>query len=80
VHLAPSLAELDFHDPSKPLYEGTLGINFEKEWIKQAREVRRREMLDAPDRPNRFGNDAGASRSRPLDLIDWESQIVFNSE
>jgi hypothetical protein len=81
AHVAAGLPELEVHDAEKPAYEGPLGAYFEKEWIKGAREVRRREMLDAPNRPRLVSAlEADTKPDRPLDLIDWESQIIFNTE
>lgn len=81
AHLTTGLPELEFHDAQQPIYEGALGVHFEKDWIKGARAARRKEMLDAPGKPDLAeAFDAENQTRRPLDMVDWESQIVFNSE
>lgn len=81
AHIAAGLPEVEIQDADKPAYEGLLGVFFEKEWIKGAREMRRREMLDAPNRPKLVSSaEVDAKPDRPLDLMDWESQIVYNTE
>lgn len=75
---AVNLSPLDIPDSDKPLYETRLGAYFDKDWVREARAVRRRQMLEESSQQSREIRSEAQS-VRPLDVIDWESQIILNS-
>lgn len=76
--LLPSLQALPVHPPTQPRYETPLGVYFESEWIKEAKQVRRKEMTELPSGPSleQWHED---KLEKILDLADWEKDIVLCS-
>lgn len=63
----------------RPLYQTPLGLNFDKAWIKGAKDLLRKQMTQAPGdiqfvEPEKAWE---AAEARTLDLADWEKDIVM---
>lgn len=84
--VAPNIPQLEVDHVDKAAYEMNIGRYFDNEWTKTARTLKRQALLRAPNRPNLDAARLGgipteqSAAVRPLDVIDWESQIVFNTE
>lgn len=75
--LQASLEELHTTEPGRPLYETPLGVLFDVEWRKGAKEVRRKEMKRLPEGLSLEGPDG--TDEKTLDLADWEKDIILTS-
>lgn len=63
----------------QPLYQTPLGANFDKDWVKQAKDLLRRQMTRPPDDVKL---DQGAdvwqeAEAKTLDLAEWENDIIM---
>lgn len=72
--LLPNLPPLPVVEPNTAHYLTPIGELFDPEWVKEARQVRRREMTKAPYGV-RF--DVPDEEPRPLDLADWEADVIM---
>jgi hypothetical protein len=79
----PFLQALPIPEPGKPIYAKRIGSDFDAEWIRGARELRRKEMTRPPgdfhivvDLAHQEGNPF---EGRTLDLADWEKDIIMTS-
>jgi hypothetical protein len=75
-----NLAPLQTFEPGQPPYEKPIGALFDKEWIKGARDQRRKAMKEAPTdiRYNELARaDWLPAEAKTLDLADWEKDIVM---
>ncbi|BEJ18121.1 hypothetical protein CspHIS471_0703980 [Cutaneotrichosporon sp. HIS471] len=73
--LLPNLPPLPVHNPAIANYLTPIGAMFDKQWAKEARERRWKEMT-RPPRGVRF-DDTVEIEDKPLDLADWENDIVM---
>lgn len=73
--LLPNLPPIEVIEPDRANYLTPLGNLFDPEWVKEARDVRRKEMTKPPhgvrfDLPEEV-------EPKPFDLTDWEADIVM---
>lgn len=76
--LLPNLPPLASGDPRQANYLTPIGELFDPEWVKEARDRRRKEMT-RPPRGVRFDDTVEVLEDKPLDLADWERDIVMCS-
>jgi hypothetical protein len=79
--LLSTLNPLKTHDTDVPLYNRSLGANFDRKWIEGARKLKRREMTRAPADLHITHQlpDLAVQGfiGRPLDMVDWEKDIIL---
>lgn len=66
----------------RPLYETPLGLNFDPAWIKAARELRRKKMVEPPPEEPSVEENEGLGNWPPesaVELDDWEKNIIMFS-
>ncbi|WVR05721.1 hypothetical protein IAU60_002745 [Kwoniella sp. DSM 27419] len=86
--LLPSLAELHIASPTDPRYKTSVGAWFDKAWVKEAQQQRRKEMTRPPrgvSLQSSFGDQIDSVHSSrnelvmALELEEWEKGIVMCS-
>ncbi|WVQ71168.1 hypothetical protein IAR50_000693 [Cryptococcus sp. DSM 104548] len=77
--LQSSLPPIDLPESNAPNYSKPIGRFFDKKWVKDAKERRRRDMLVQPPALRPDAQDNVEEIRRDLDVVDWEAGIVFNS-
>lgn len=69
--------------PGDPLYKTRIGLMFDQKWVKGARDLLRTHMTEPPDGVTydapQAEEDWTAAEARPLDLADWEKDVVMYS-
>lgn len=76
--LLPNLPPLPSSNPREANYLTPIGGLFDPLWVKEARERRRKEMT-RPPRGVRFDDTVEVVEDKPLDLADWENDVVMCS-
>ncbi len=74
--LLPNLPPLPVPNPTEANYLTPIGQLFDQQWVKEARERRRKEMT-RPPRGVRFDDNVEILDDKPLDLAEWENDIVM---
>jgi hypothetical protein len=81
--LEASITNLPTIDPDVPVYARPIGQNFDSEWVKAAKEAKRREMTRPPPGVHLTEGELDQMErddvEKTLDLADWEKDIVFDS-
>ncbi|WRT63957.1 uncharacterized protein IL334_000884 [Kwoniella shivajii] len=85
--LLPSLPQLEILSPDEPNYKAPIGSYFDKEWVREAKSRRRREMTKPPSGMEWTGQaDAFPKHAwqddlmgQALELEDWEKGIIMCS-
>jgi len=79
--LLPSLNPMTPYKSNTPLYNTSLGANFDREWILGAKKLRRIEMTRPPAdfelAPETVDLEWQEEVGLPLDLADWEKDIIM---
>lgn len=65
--------------PSLARYNTPVGANFETEWVREAKKVRRKDMTQLPHGLSIEDDWREEKLGKTLDLADWEQNIVMSS-
>lgn len=78
--LQPSLVAFTTSSPFEPRYETPIGRYFEREWVKEAQQRKWKRVTQPPSGINLYDDiESGNSNLRPLDLVEWENDIIMCS-
>lgn len=76
--MLPNLPPLPASNPQEANYLTPIGALFDPQWVKEARDRRRKEMT-RPPKGVRFDDVVEVVDDKPLDLADWENDVVMCS-